>query len=460
MATKAGGTGTLVSLVVFVLATVALLVLSIILFRNQSIAEDRAASMKTQLQKVATEAQLQRDEIKRLQAAADKGNKTLVAHMLDEAQAAAGFVSGDRSRTLDELPKVFGLDGDAAGKTSLKAEFERVRAESDQLKAQIAALTKKSEDMTAQMETMRRETDAQVKAKNDEVKGVQDSIKGYQSAAEGYRREVTDAVSGIQKSKDQIEQTYKARIGEMQQQIDALNGERDLLKTRQSEIQRKLSNYELKPKDPSTLVDGRVIDVNGPDNTIFVSLGRADRIQPGMTFEIYETPESIQVDERTGQPVRGKASIQVVKVSETTSTARLTRSNSARPVVKDDVLVNAVYQPGYKYRFLVHGKFDVDGDNRATTDESEFVRSRIREWGGEVVDGSQLTGDMDFLVLGSQPPMPLPLATDATDAQYRAFVEAREAREVYDKLFHDAVEARIPVLNWNRFQILTGQTAR
>jgi len=458
MATRAGGTGTLVSLVIFVIATVALLVFSVIMWRNQALATENAATARAALQRIATEADRSRDEVKRLEGEAAKRSMTLVGIMLEEAQNAAGFVTGDRSRPLSDFPQVFGL-GDGAG-TSLRAEWEKRRSELAQAAAERDALTRRSEDLMKQMDSMREEHERQIAAKEQELQGVQASISGYRDATEGYRKDISAAVEDIQKSKDQIEQTYRDRMSDLQDQLDAVNVERDLLKTRNAEMSRKLNAFTMKAPNPGTLVDGRVIDVNGAEGAVFIDLGRGDRVLPGMTFEVYETPEAIQLDERTGTAARGKASIQVVRVAEKTATARITRGTTARPIVKGDVLVNAIYQPGMKYRFLVFGKFDVDGDGRPTTDEADFVRSRIIEWGGEVVDGEQLTGDLDFLVLGRQPPLPTPLGIDATEAQTSAYMDARMAREVYDKLFNDAVEAQIPVLNWNRLQVLTGQDIR
>jgi len=460
MATRAGGTGTLVTLVIFVIATVALLVFSVIMWTNQTAAEQRAADARGALQRVVLDSQLQRDDVKRLQAEAARENKTLVAYLVDQAQGAAGFVSGDRNRSLNELNVPFGIAEKDKGSTTIRAEWDRLRADLSRTQSDGEALAAKNADILKQMEALRQETDRQIAAKNDELKRVQDSIRGYQEASENYGKDVKSAIAEIQTSKDQIEQTYRGRMGELQAQIDALNAERDLLRTRNAEMSRKLGAFELKAPNPATLVDGRVIDVNGADGTVFINLGRLDRVPAGMTFEVYESPDAIQFDDRTGQPVRGKASIQVVRVADNTSTARITRGTPSRPVVKEDVIVNAVYQPGARYKFLVFGKFDVDQDGRPTTDEADYVRSRIREWGGEVLDGEQLTGDLDFLVLGAQPPVPSPLPTDATDAQYRAYMDSRTAREVYDKLFNDAIEAQIPVLNWNRFQVLTGQGVR
>jgi hypothetical protein len=177
-----------------------------------------------------------------------------------------------------------------------------------------------------------------------------------------------------------------------------------------------------------------------------------------MTFEVFDDAVAISASAESGS--RGKASVQVVKVGETTSTCRVLRGSASRPIVKDDVLANAVFNPDYKFKFLVHGKFDANGDGKATSGEADYVKSRIVDWGGELVDGDTLTGDLDFLVLGVEPPMPVALAGDATEAQTMAYTDQRAARELYTSLFRTASDAQIPILNWTRFEALTGTVER
>jgi len=148
------------------------------------------------------------------------------------------------------------------------------------------------------------------------------------------------------------------------------------------------------------------------------------------------------------------------KVSDTTSTCRILRGSGSRPIVKDDVIANAVFNPDYRFKFLVHGKFDINNDGKATVGEADYIKSRIREWGGEVIESDSLPGDLDFLVLGVQPPPPMELASDASESQTIAYTEQRAAREMYDSLFRTATDAEIPVLNWTRFETLTGSVAR
>ncbi len=134
-------------------------------------------------------------------------------------------------------------------------------------------------------------------------------------------------------------------------------------------------------------------------------------------------------------------------------------------VGKGDVIANAVYSPDYHYRFLIHGMFDVDEDGVPSNSERDVIVQRVGEWGGTVVDTSadeqvRVSGDVDFLVVGQHPPLPPPLPMNASPEQYGEYERARAARETYDRLVEEAKEAQIPVLNWNRFRVLTGSTSR
>ena len=178
-----------------------------------------------------------------------------------------------------------------------------------------------------------------------------------------------------------------------------------------------------------------------------------------MTFEVYSNAEALRPN-AAGDIPRGKASLQVVQVGDQTSKCKITRSNPGQPVVSEDVIANAVYDPTYEFKFLVHGKFDVDNDGRPSESEADYLRQLVIDWGGVVISGEELPGNLDFLVLGEEPPMPGLLAPNATEDQIARWVEKRRAHETYRRLFRQATEAQIPVLNANRFFILTGTTNR
>ena len=208
---------------------------------------------------------------------------------------------------------------------------------------------------------------------------------------------------------------------------------------------RNCRNWSTKPhpaKDPANLVDGEIIEVAGRGDQVYIDRGKSDQIVLGMTFEVYDDAAQIRPDDEGNFP-RGKASIQVVKVGDTTSTAKVTRATKGRPIVSNDVVANAIYDPTYTFKFLVHGRFDVDGDEIATLEETDYLRRQIEAWGGEVVSGDQITGDLDFLVLGIEP-VNLPNPTDsATATQMQQILEQRLKYQQYQDLFQAAQKSRI-----------------
>lgn len=282
------------------------------------------------------------------------------------------------------------------------------------------------------------------------------TIAQLNEAADGYRRDLET----VKKSADETRANFEQRFQEYKQERDAeveqLKSSKATLETRLAEANRKLSQFETQPSDPSLMVDGNVIQVGGGDGTVFIDLGRSHRVQPGMTFEVFSTADQIRTSSEQG--LRGKATLQIMKVGDDTSTARVVRASPGKPVVRGDVLANAVYSPTQRFRFLVHGNFDLDGDGRATAEEAGIIRNRIREWGGVLAEGDRVTGDLDFVVIGSRPRRPAKPLPDADEAELSSFTDAQNACDLFEKIEREATEARIPVLNLNRFEALTGMT--
>ena len=80
----------------------------------------------------------------------------------------------------------------------------------------------------------------------------------------------------------------------------------------------------MKAGNPATFVDATVLDFDPRSSTLFIDIGADKRVVPGMTFELFDDASAIVAASDSGS--RGKASIQVVKVGDTTSTCRVLRS--------------------------------------------------------------------------------------------------------------------------------------
>jgi hypothetical protein len=458
MAVRTGaGTGVIVSLVVFIIATVSLLVLAIAFYAGRTEAIEKRAEAEAALNRYAAASQRNQDLFKSYEGAAQQRNESVVMHLHNRMDAIMRYVDGDGSTTLETLRGKLARHGVAETGVVSAVLQDRVRdvrqrdEEIDGLNGQLAALNREMENVRTQMERQR-------ESHRSELDSVQAQIAGYRTAAEEYRDELQTTKRAMNEAVDRLNDRYENQVRGLEDELDSIHRERVQLMQRVEDLQARLSADRIRAQDPDTLVDGRIIDMSG--DQVFIDRGRKHRIVLGMTFEVYDDASAIRVDQRTNELPRGKASIQVVRVGETTSTCKVIRSVPGRPVVREDVIANAVYDPNHQFKFLVHGRFDIDGDGRATEAEAEFIRRQIVEWGGVVVQSNEIPGDLDFLVLGVRPEQPPDLPHNASEREMADWVLRRQAREQYDNLFRQAREAQIPVLNHTRFLILTGHTHR
>lgn len=409
MATRPAGSGVLVTLVTFVLTTVAFLVLAVVFYSQMMSATEMSIKSKSDIKNLKTE----------LEKAKTPNDEALALYKQTATERdALKLTASQQEKSIQGTAKTI-----------------------DELNSQLTAVRKSLADATTERQAA---IDA---AKKD--------IAPLTNATTEYDKSIEDVQKITHDSKDDVERNYRARIDEMQLNIDGLGKERDTLRSRLEQAEKKLSEFEVKPEDPSSLVDGHVIEIGGPDATVYLDIGRKHRVVPGMTFEVFTTADQVQ-NNKQGK-LRGKASVQVLRVTEDTSTARVTRSSANQPINRNDVLINAVYSPTYTYRMMVYGKFDVNNDGKVSTGEASVIRNRIQEWGGKVIDSEKVTGDLDFVVMGNPPPEPLPLSSSAGDIEVQAYTQAKNDYDTYNRIMKEATEAKIPVLNWNRFQVLTGQ---
>jgi len=434
-------TGLVVGLVTFVILTVGLLA-STIYFHLEA---QSALGAKKQAEDARS-------------AAASASGKADAAY-----KQLANFVVGDADVTpgedaLANIKKSLAAEDVA----NLKGELDTLRSEREQLKQDNQNLKSQVARADASAAEARTQAEKSAAAASAASKRVDADLGTYRTSVQKYETDVKSTVDSISKLQDEIDQRRRTEVAELQEKINAESVSKATLQTRVGELEKSVDQYRIKPENAASLADGRIIDVGSQNGEVFLSIGSKQRVQPGMTFDVYDSPASIQFNPSSGELIPGKARVQVLKVDENTSTARVipeSRRNGARtrPVVKDDVIANVIFSPDYRYKFLVHGLFDVDNDGTATAAEAEFVRGRIGSWGGEVVTGDRLRGDLDFVVMGVRPTEPLDLPANADEGQYTAHFDLKRAYETYNALFTDAQAARVPVLNWNRMQVLTNE---
>ncbi|MEZ0265734.1 MAG: hypothetical protein ACAI43_13475 [Phycisphaerae bacterium] len=158
--------------------------------------------------------------------------------------------------------------------------------------------------------------------------------------------------------------------------------------------------------------DGKVSAI-GAGDTLFVDLGAADRVVPGMTFEIYDAQAPLPTLDRYARVNPGaKAWVEVTTVGNASSTCRIlsTIPGATRPAT-GDLIHNLVYARGAQNRFAFVG--DLAPAARET------LAALVWRWNGIVDD--RPTDRTTFLLTG-----PAPKDQAAFDAYAGTLARAKE----------------------------------
>ncbi|MDP6601735.1 MAG: hypothetical protein QGH76_05510 [Phycisphaerales bacterium] len=446
------GTGVIVSLVVFVLTTVFLLVLSIVFYVGKTEQATLAKDAEQSLTEFVTPAEQSSDAFQAIASLASSERSSVAGYLNGQLEDLRQLVSGSRSSTLDQIRAQF---ADAiGGGGSLTLAFDRMQRQLNERQQELDARMAELETAREEVRKLNKDIGVERATREESVAAAKLEWKGLQEGAIEHGRNVDSFFASRSQRDSELRNEFSSRMSMLEEENDALLEEKAQLAGRVRELQEIMNAGRVAVSDPALLVDGRVLEVTGSDR-VFLNRGARDRIVLGMTFEIYDDSAQLRPDSDGDMP-RGKASVEVIKVGDTTSTAKVTRSNRGRPIVRDDILVNALYDPTYQYKFLVHGRFDANGDGIPESGH-DFVDQQIDDWGGVVVeDDGGIPGDLDFLVLGIQPTSPRPLPLNASPLMVEQHNRQQEAYEAYMKLFEQATEAQVPILNANRLQVLTG----
>jgi len=457
MAMPSKTAGPLIGLVVFVILFVLTAATSVYFLTEWNKSAATEAKAKRDLAAIIPPGYLDQEFGMQAQQAAQGEGKTLVDFLVSRNANVMSAVTGETSGDAMSLRGALNLKPDETVKQKMQS-LERARAEADN---KVGELERAVEEASAQVTQIQAQADEAKRAGEEQVRELQATIAPYAEATKRALESLEELKTELATARDSAKTEYATEIEEERAKQSSLVAANQALTARVQELQKQVDQFRIKPADPALLVDGRVIDVSQTaKDQIFISLGNKDRVRAGMTFEVYPDSSAILYDPKTDRQSPGIASIEIIKVGDTTSTARVTRKAPRATVAKGNVLANAVYSPNYQYKFLVHGKFDVDNDGKITDSEGDYIRAKIREWGGVVVDGTEITPDIDFIVLGSVPVRPQIRSIGADDAAYAAQLEASRAYDSYQALVASASAAQVPVLNWNRFQILTGSSER
>jgi hypothetical protein len=317
----------------------------------------------------------------------------------------------------------------------------------DAIKARDQALQDRQNEVE-RVKTIEDSHNKALEATRNEVNTYKGEVDTLSTDLESYKKDMEVRIEKIRADAQDELAERNARISELEKGSLL---DRSTIARLQAELKGRTPGVT----DEYSLADGKIIGLDAAENTVYLDIGSRQKVNVGLTFEVFSEPTAIRPDPNTGEYPGAKASLEVIKVDRDSSIARITREKRGNPVVKGDVIANAVYDPNKQYIMLVYGNFDANRDGVATQQEAASVRTLIEEWGGKVVD--ELQGNVDFLVLGQKPTIPPPPPEGSPGALIQEYIRVKRIADQYDQLLQQAQATSLPVLNENRLYTLIGK---
>lgn len=414
----AGGSYGVLAIVFAALAVTALTFL-IILYMDQDELRQNAESLRAETEKLVSPAGRRLPQF----AQANAGQGKTLADLLEAARArTAKAAVGDESQ------------GPDAVETALRAQIERISADARIEDPSVFASASYDNALAAMYDLFRAEADARDEAQTglDRLTNEIESMRETHSAAlakyENETGDLKEQVASIGQDKTRYGQERDAEIDDFEKQLDQIRQQcaDDIQRQREvnqelenqyeqtlaqlQELKDKLGQSQIRPVSLATArqADGQILDSKPNDDIVYINLGESDRMTLGLEFAVYDALTGIPVD---GQ---AKARIEVINVSSNISTCRVVERSGNGMIVTGDLIANPIYDRSRPLRFYVLGEFDLDRDGDDDPQGAELISALIKRWGGSVE--SQLSGKLDFVVLGGPPPTPRArLDTDPED---------------------------------------------
>ncbi len=449
MASRSSGAGAIVALVLLGVTTLTFFVLTLYFYGQLN--SNKAAALDAQEQLNRFVASTERDQAARL-AEQYRGN-TVFAAMSNQLSEAKTKLFGQPQGNMAEVDVALEELGVQDRGTSLLDIVRRLAAEVRAAEERAETAEQQFARAVKQLDDAKASYVQNTKTLSDTTGRVGTVLGQATSSLESYRTGLETEQAALRTQLEDQRNTYEQRINELGVQLQQKDREIAIAQDQIRSLRGNAAADRFAGANEATLVDGAVLSTSAGDGTITIDKGRRHRVVLGMQFEVYQSASVLRLDEQGNLP-RSKGKIEVINVNETTSICRVLTELRGNPVVRGDVVVNPLYDPNKQYKFFVFGNFAPEGTEANSLIARDALIAQIRAWGGQVVQGDDLPGDLDFLVLGSRPVLPPEPGSGAPIEVRMMWVNARNNLRKYDELYNKATATSVPILNYNRLKTL------
>ena len=438
-----GSTGLKVAVIVFAALTVVSLGGTIYLYTLQEDLEDAAKRAREDAGKAKGAAAKQAGEYAEVA-------KDILGQKIDNAKGIRTALKEAQREILSEFPAAGEVaPRDGASYFVLVDLITELTTHVSQQAEEFAQAASELADKTTELAEVQKALDA----KEEELKQSKvDELKGREALS----RESTEFREKMNK---EIETLRKMREDDLQVIGEERDQEQQLRATAEEELQQekernekllaRLAQYKPAGGDDDSMPmlqskDGTIVRSLAAGDIVYIDLGQRDGVRRGMTFSVYSSTGGIPADGK------GKATVSVNDVFETTSECQVTTQKPGDPVIAGDVIANSVFDKHRQFNFGVAGDFDLDFDGQIEDPGGTKVTQLIQRYGGKVVD--QVDTATDFVVLGAPPPLPANLdPNEATEADLQRAEDMKKKRAAFKDTMAKAQALSIPILKRTRF---------
>lgn len=387
---------------------------------------------------------------------ASANGPTVVGILEEERSTSAMLATGDpadtaeviRTKRDELLGRIASDDVVANGKSFADAplvegmkrlyeELKSIKAAQSETEAALATCSVEREKFVEKAATMVADFEA-------ESAQLKQRIAQIEAERAQFRDERDQAVAQLERDFESRRQQNDAVLTSERADRLACEDRLALAQQRFRALQEKLGTLAVGPDQVASArkADGRILTAKPGDPVVYIDLGRDDSLVLGMRFEVFSG--------KAGIPASGpgKAIIEVVSMSQSSSECRLVAVGTNAVVLEGDLIANPIYDPNRKTQFVVLGEFDLDRDGLLDRDGAAAVGSLIEAWGGEV--SPEITPLTDFLVLGMPPRRARP-DDEVPPDQLELNRARRRARQAYDDTRETARSLSIPIMTQQVF---------
>jgi hypothetical protein len=323
------------------------------------------------------------------------------------------------------------------------------------------------------------EANTALKKAHDDLVRVQNEKAESAVQASNKIKQLSEQVALVTNEKDNLNAAMSADLRRRDLTIDSMTKVRDNFRSRVGPILEHLEKIKLDRPEIRELAElhelllkqfesvqalsndtpkGTIVKIDRVTGTVYVNLGSADYIRPGVTFSVLpagSTGKAAASRERKG-------AIEIVAILEPhLSAAKLVEATNAvrDPMLPGDLLFNPAWNPNQREHVAIAGIIDINGDG--IDDTQQMIRDLERQ--GVVVDafldlkeraikGPGISEKTTYLILGEKPVLPPNVQLDNNPLTQAALDVIGKMEEMKNK----TKELGGQSVNYRRFLTLMG----